>query len=276
MVNSTGGSQEIFIGDGTKLLPVYFHSDKVRVYDTAFRDYLVDLSSSYHVIRIIKYGQAKWELYVDGSLALSGNVFFDQASNFIRFGQINTPTNVTEAYWDYVYYSKNTTVIPDAPTGLTATSNGNQVTLNWNSVPYCTGYTVKRAIYSGGPYTIIQSNHPSTSFIDTPPTNGTYYYVVSAVNYGGESTNSNEVSVTIQNNRAILLVTLTNGLQKEYDLTMAEINTFIAWYDNRANSVGPARYIVNKSYNKGPFVSRKDYLIFDKIQNFEVMEYVSN
>jgi fibronectin type 3 domain-containing protein len=51
---------------------------------------------------------------------------------------------------------------------------------------------------SGGPYTTVASP-TSTTFTDTALTNGTtYYYVVTAVNSGGESGNSTETSATPQ------------------------------------------------------------------------------
>src|SRR5262249_7636839 len=61
-----------------------------------------------------------------------------------------------------------------------------------------TGYRVKRATTSGGPYGTV-ATPTSTSYTDTPVTNGlTYYYVVSAVNSGGEGGDSSEVSATPQ------------------------------------------------------------------------------
>jgi hypothetical protein len=73
--------------------------------------------------------------------------------------------------------------------------------------------------------------------------------------------------------RALLVITMSDEIQKEYDLSMDEINAFITWYDTRATGTGLPHYIFNKDFNLGPFQSREDYLVFDKIQNFEVMEY---
>lgn len=36
---------------------------------------------------------------------------------------------------------------------------------------------------------------------------------------------------------------------------------------------GSPYYTISKSYNVGPFLGRKDYIVFDKILSFEVMEY---
>ncbi len=73
--------------------------------------------------------------------------------------------------------------------------------------------------------------------------------------------------------RALLVITLTNGTIKEYDVSSQEIDTFINWYENRANGTGKPYYIFDKNYNLGPFTGRNDYLIYDTIFGFEVMAY---
>ena len=95
---------------------------------------------------------------------------------------------------------KLTVVSPSAPVNLVAQVGTAQVTLNWNAV---TGpadvlsFNVKRAIVSGGTYTTIATNVGNISYTDTGLANNTtYYYVVSAVNSLGESTNSIEASAT--------------------------------------------------------------------------------
>jgi len=83
---------------------------------------------------------------------------------------------------------------PDVPTGVTASAGDKQVGLSWNASTGATSYHVKRSMTTGGPYTQVAA--PTTnSYSDTGLTNGTtYYYVVSAVNAGGESGNSTEVN----------------------------------------------------------------------------------
>jgi fibronectin type 3 domain-containing protein len=82
------------------------------------------------------------------------------------------------------------------PTGLSAAVGNAQVGLSWNASSGATGYHVKRATVSGGPYTTIQSP-ATTNYNDTAVVNGTtYYYVVSATNELGESANSAEASAT--------------------------------------------------------------------------------
>lgn len=74
--------------------------------------------------------------------------------------------------------------------------------------------------------------------------------------------------------RAILVVTMTTGLEKEYDLSLDEVNAFINWYDAKDAGTGPSKYAIDKhDNNKGPFSKRTDYVIFSNILTFEVSEY---
>lgn len=74
--------------------------------------------------------------------------------------------------------------------------------------------------------------------------------------------------------RAILTITLVNGTEKEYDLPMNEVKSFLEWYDQRDAGRGAGSYAIDKhDNNKGPFKARKDYVIFDKILTYEVNEY---
>ena len=71
-----------------------------------------------------------------------------------------------------------------------------QVVLNWSASGGATNYNVKSSTTNGGPYITIASP-ATTSYTNTGLTNGTtYYYVVSAVNAAGESSNSIQVSAT--------------------------------------------------------------------------------
>lgn len=85
---------------------------------------------------------------------------------------------------------------PAAPAGLMATAGDAQAALSWNASTGATSYNVKRGTVSGGSYTTITNGLANTSYIDGGVSDGTqYYYVVTAVNAGGESTNSNEAGV---------------------------------------------------------------------------------
>ena len=92
-----------------------------------------------------------------------------------------------------------TLTVPAVPTGVSAKAiSGSQISLGWTAASNATGYNIKRAAVSGGPYTTIATGVMGTSYTDTGLTAGTaYYYVVSAVNPGHESNNSAEASATL-------------------------------------------------------------------------------
>ncbi|MES2657608.1 MAG: DUF642 domain-containing protein [Verrucomicrobiota bacterium] len=83
-----------------------------------------------------------------------------------------------------------------APVNLTATPGDAQATLAWTATAGATSYHVKRSTVSGGSYTNV-GTVPTPGFTNTGLTNSTpYYYVVTALNGGGESVISGQVSVT--------------------------------------------------------------------------------
>ncbi|OMF81795.1 fibronectin type III domain-containing protein [Paenibacillus glucanolyticus] len=186
-------------------------------------------------------------------------------------------------------FGKGGELPPEAPFNLKATAGNKNVVLNWSSINKAvTSFDIKRASVSGGPYTIIGSATGCTySYTDSSVVNDTtYYYVVTAVTAAGVSGDSNEASATPmavnppipgdgqEGERALLRIILINGIDREYDLSMTEVNAFINWYEERANGVGTVMYGINKyNNNKGPFVNRKDYVFYDKIVTFEVNTY---
>jgi autotransporter-associated beta strand protein len=110
--------------------------------------------------------------------------------------------------------------IPSVPTGLAAVAGSGQVSLSWASSATATSYNVKRSTVNGGPYTTI-SSPTGTSFVDTGLSNGTtYYYVVSAVDMGGESANSVQISATTASTLPAVVTGLTAAAyNSEIDLT---------------------------------------------------------
>ncbi len=87
---------------------------------------------------------------------------------------------------------------PAAPTNVTATAIfASQILLTWNAVATATTYVVKRSTTNGGPYAIIATGVTATNYTDTALIGSmTYYYEVTALNHGGSSTNSIQVSAT--------------------------------------------------------------------------------
>lgn len=126
-------------------------------------------------------------------------------------GTFKPNNTLTRAEATKIVYDSITT--PLAPTNLTATRNGNQVTLTWAASEGATGYILYRSTTSGGPYQSITVG--TTTIMGIPvPTNvvtsriytdtglqagSTYYYVVKAVNEisGYDGNYSSEVSVII-------------------------------------------------------------------------------
>jgi fibronectin type 3 domain-containing protein len=88
-----------------------------------------------------------------------------------------------------------TLTTPATPSGLAAAAGNTQVSLTWTASAGATSYQVKRSTTSGAETQI--SAPASTSYTDIGLTNGTkYFYVVAAVNSGGDSANSSQVSAT--------------------------------------------------------------------------------
>ncbi len=98
-------------------------------------------------------------------------------------------------------------IFPGAPTNATAVTGNGQVVLTWSPVTGAAdalSYNVRRATGSDGSYSLIATNVGLISFTDAGLSNGTtYYYVVSAVNLLGESSNSIAVSLTPQTTYAV-------------------------------------------------------------------------
>jgi autotransporter-associated beta strand protein len=85
---------------------------------------------------------------------------------------------------------------PAPPTNLAVIAGNQQISLSWMVSAGAAGYTVKRSLTSGGPYTD-EFAATTTTYVDGPLDNATtYYYVVSASNSGGTSGISAEVSAT--------------------------------------------------------------------------------
>ncbi|EDW20701.1 kelch repeat-containing protein [Bacillus sp. FSL K6-4563] len=89
-----------------------------------------------------------------------------------------------------------------------------------------------------------------------------------------EPTTPPKDDATDEDGNALLIITMVNGLQKEYDLSMKEVNAFLSWYKKRDAGEGPGFYEIDEhDNNKGPFESKKDYVVFKNILMFEVNKY---
>ena len=113
---------------------------------------------------------------------------------------------------------------PAAPAGLRATAvSGNQINLIWNPPASATSYNIKCSTANGGPYTLIASGVTATNYCHTGlPSTSAFYYVVSALNASGESTNGAQVSATtLAPNTLPTVAALANGGQLVLQVTGA-------------------------------------------------------
>jgi hypothetical protein len=152
-------------------------------------------ATSYHVKRSTTSGGPYTQIgvptstsYVDTSLT-NGTTYFYVVTALDSAGESANSTEVGATPVAAV-------TIPPTPTGLSANPGNAQASLTWSASSGATSYHVKRSATSGGPYTQVGAP-TSTTYSDTPLTNGTtYFYVVSALDSAGESANSTQVSAT--------------------------------------------------------------------------------
>jgi fibronectin type 3 domain-containing protein/regulation of enolase protein 1 (concanavalin A-like superfamily) len=86
---------------------------------------------------------------------------------------------------------------PATPGDLVATSDGTRIQLSWTGVPGASSYTIKRSTSANGTFTTVASGILTTSYTDSPTANGTWYYVVTGSNSGGESAASTAASAQV-------------------------------------------------------------------------------
>ena len=87
---------------------------------------------------------------------------------------------------------------PAAPAGLTARAvSSSQINLTWDAVTNAASYIVERSLTNGGPYAAITNGVTATNYNATGLAAGaTFYYVVIAVNAGGDSANGVQAAAT--------------------------------------------------------------------------------
>ena len=151
------------------------------------------------------------------------------ALNFMEVSPVSTNTT-------------STTNPPAAPAILNVTTNYGQVSLTWSAVATATSYNVKRATTSGAETNLVSTAY--TSYTDASVANGTmYYYVVSAVNNIGESTNSTEVHATPPippppPSSAPTILTVTTTTPGQVGLTWSVVGNATSYNVKRATASG--------------------------------------
>jgi len=134
-----------------------------------------------------------WTQQGTGTFTMASTAYIGLALTSHNNSSLCTATfdNVTLPGWANV-------LPPAAPASLTAGAGNGQAALNWTASGSATSYNLKCSTTNGGPYVIV-TNVATTSYTDSGLVNNTnYYYVVSALNDAGESTNSTPAIATPQ------------------------------------------------------------------------------
>ena len=168
----------------------------------------------------------QWEALSNSTVDTATNVISGTTTHLSIYGILAVSSSVT---------------VPSAPTGVIATAADGQATITWNPVSGATSYnvymasqsSVTKSNYSTLPGGMAHSNVTSP-YVHTGLTNGTtYYFVVTAVNTSGESTESSEVLTTPA--ISIIIPNAPGNLQTTA-VSSTQIN--LAWTDNSANEDG--------------------------------------
>jgi len=147
------------------------------------------------------------------------------------------------------YVSAKTTLIPDTPTGVTATGNNISITVSWSSVFGADGYKIYRSTNSSGTFGYIGTTTETSYSDEGLSVNTSYYYKVTAYNSYEESAQSNYILATILGSEAnpipLSLGTWDNNLilsggEIWYSLSVLatenEVSYFIWWNDSNAGN----------------------------------------
>lgn len=155
--------------------------------------------------------------------------------------------------------------VPAAPSNVSAVGGPGIVTVSWSAVTGATSYNVKRSLTNGGPYTTLASI-TSTSYVDnTVPSGTTAYYVVSAVNQGGESSNSSQVSAAPTTALPVAPTNLVaSGSNEKVILNWTQSPTAVTYDVERGTAPGGpytiiAEYVTGSTYTDYSVANNQPY-----------------
>jgi len=152
-------------------------------------------ASGYSVARSTVSGTA----YVTLATGLSALDYLDtDVTNGVTYYYVITASNAAgeSPPSDEVAATPELPPPPDAPTWVAVTADDTLVQLSWTASAGATGYNLRRATTSGGPYALVTAT-PQTEHTDTGLENGvTYYYVVTAESASGEGEPSDEAAAS--------------------------------------------------------------------------------
>jgi len=195
----------------------------------------VDLSGNVYVAdvnnaRIQKFGSngdflTKWGAYgvaydnhpENGNFNLPFGVAVDSALNVY----------VADTYNNRIQKFKPVSLYPTRPLSLTATAiSSNQIRIDWtDNSNNESGFNIVRKTGLRGTYEVIAQDVSAnaTTYTDTVPSSGTYFYTVYAKNGGLYSAYSNEASATAKTAVADIMDVPSGTYEYTYDLISAPI-----------------------------------------------------
>jgi hypothetical protein len=141
-----------------------------------------------------------WTPVVDKTANLStaqdqSDVFLG-AGRYVRITVTGLPAGSPASFSEFRVFGTKI-ILPASPNSLQASGGYGLASLSWTGSPAATSYNVERATLSGAETWI--ATVATTNFTDTGLTNGmTYFYVVTAQNLLGQSSNSSEANATPQ------------------------------------------------------------------------------
>jgi hypothetical protein len=202
-----------------------YHDEGVEIYiNGVLAGSASGYTTTYVLLPMSPAGQAAIVINANNTLAV--HCHQTTGGQYIDVG-INTHSNVVVAL----------PPVPKPPTNVVVVSGPLGVSLGWDPSPNAASYNVKRAIVSGGPYTNIVLTPPLNAGTDSTASNTTtYFYVVSAVNISGESTNSPEVSITTVAAPVTPLPVLTTWFKADAITGLANGAAISTWTDASGNS----------------------------------------
>lgn len=158
-----------------------------------------------------------------------GNPFVSPPSGYTDYASIGQYT--LTGFVPNVDTPEPDTTAPAAPSGVSATHAGGDVTITWsaNSEPDLAGYTILRSASPAGPFSNVgTATAGATSFVDRGAPTGTHHYVVRASDLSGNvSGNSVVASVDVPEPPVVLTrtatgeTTITGSVSGTFDATTA-------------------------------------------------------